>query len=69
MATAEDHRRRRTLLLFAIVGALAGYLLHRLVGCPAGGCPITGNAWVATLYGSAVALVLGVGLVSPRRDP
>jgi Family of unknown function (DUF6132) len=63
MATAdEDHRRRRALALFAIVGALGGYLLHRFVGCPGGGCPITGNPWVATLYGSAVALVLGVGL-------
>lgn len=67
MATADHHKRARALVLFAIVGALAGYLLHRFVGCPTGGCPITGNPWVATLYGSVVAVVVGVGLAPPRR--
>ena len=69
MAAADNQRRRRGLVLFAIVGALAGYLLHRLVGCPTGGCPISGNPWIATIYGSSVALVLGVGLVPPRPHP
>lgn len=58
MRTTDAERRRLRLALFALVGALAGYLLHRVVGCPSGGCPITGNPWVATLYGAAVAVVL-----------
>ena len=67
MATTDVERRRLRLLLFAIVCAIAGYLLHRVVGCPSGGCPITGNPWVATLYGTAVALVLGLGFAPPAR--
>lgn len=67
METTDLGRRRLRLLLFALVGALAGYLLRRLVGCPSGGCPITGNPWVATLYGAAVSLVLGLGFAPPPR--
>ena len=67
MAMTDAERRRLRLLLFALAGALAGHLLHRAVGCPSGGCLITGNPWVATLYGAAVAVVLGLGFVPPPR--
>lgn len=46
------------------VGAGAGYLLYRLVGCRTGFCPITRNPWISTLYGA----VLG-GMMFWRYGP
>ncbi len=39
-------------LLAVGIGAAAGYLLHRTVGCRTGACPITANPWISTLYGA-----------------
>ncbi len=54
-------------LAFTLGGGAAGYAFHRVVGCPSGGCPITGSAWISTLYGLLVGLVLGLGLAPARR--
>jgi hypothetical protein len=66
---AERTPRARILALaaFAVAGAIAGYIMHRVIGCPGGGCPITGNPWVSTLYGLVVGLVLGTGFRPARR--
>lgn len=64
----ESRSPPRTRLLalaaFALAGAIAGYVLHRVVGCPGGGCLITGSAPISTIYGLVVGLVLGRGVVS-----
>ena len=44
----------------AIIGAGLGFGWYKLVGCPAGTCPLTSNPVVSTLYGMAVgALIAG----------
>lgn len=47
--------------LYAALGGLAGYGWHRLVGCSTGGCPITANPYVSTLFGAAMGLLLARG--------
>jgi len=66
MESRSPARRTRllTLAAFAVAGAIAGYVLHRVVGCPGGGCPITGSASISTVYGLVVGLVLGGGFAS-----
>lgn len=46
-------------ILFALLGAAAGYGWHRVVGCRSGACVITARWWTATLYGAAVGLTVG----------
>ena len=48
-------------VLSAVLGGLAGYGWHRLAGCPTGGCPLTANPYVSTLYGAAIGLLMVLG--------
>jgi hypothetical protein len=34
------------------LGAGAGFLYYRFVGCRTGTCPITRNPWISTIYGA-----------------
>lgn len=44
-------RKHRITILGAILGAVAGYLYWRFVGCTSGGCPITSSPFMSTLWG------------------
>lgn len=45
------------------LGAAAGYLYYRFVGCPSGTCPITSNPYISTLYGAVMGLLIaGAGV-------
>jgi len=46
--------------LGALLGGLAGFAFYRFIGCSSGTCPITGNPYIATLYG----VFLGVLILS-----
>ena len=46
-------------ILSVAAGALLGYLYYRFVGCRSGACPLTGNPYVATLYGAAIGFLAG----------
>mgnify|MGYP001161925815 CR=1 FL=1 len=49
-------------LLLACAGGAAGYLYYRLVGCPAGTCPISSHPLSSVLYCAAVGALLGTAL-------
>jgi hypothetical protein len=51
-------------LALLALGALAGYLYYRHVGCSSGTCSITSNAWSSVIFG---ALLLWLAL-SPVID-
>ncbi len=40
-----------------LIGGAAGYLYYRFVGCSSGGCPITSNPWISTIYGAAMGFL------------
>ena len=42
-----------------IIGAIAGYLYWRYVGCSTGTCPITSSPWNSTLWGAVMGGLLG----------
>lgn len=44
-----------------VAGGVLGYAYYAFVGCSSGGCPITSNPVVSTVYGAVVGLVI-VGL-------
>ena len=50
------------IVLFVLLGAALGYGYHRVVGCRSGACPITGNPYIATLYGALLAYLLAGNL-------
>ena len=41
-----------------LLGGAGGFLYYRFVGCRTGGCPITGNPWVSTLYGALIGWLM-----------
>lgn len=50
------------IVIGVFAGALVGYMYYRLIGCRSGGCVITGNPYISTLYwallGGLVANIL-----------
>ncbi|HEY5377560.1 MAG TPA: DUF6132 family protein [Polyangiaceae bacterium] len=50
------------LIVSIVIGAAAGFAYHRFVGCRSGGCVITGNPYVSTLYGAFMGYLLSGGL-------
>jgi len=49
------------LAIFIVVGAALGFGYYRLVGCRTGGCVITGNPYISTLYGAVMGYLLSGG--------
>ncbi len=49
----------KTYLLGALLGAVAGFLYWRLIGCSSGSCAITSNPLNSTLYFSLAGLFIG----------
>lgn len=43
-----------------VLGAVAGYAWHRLVGCSSGACPITANPRISTIYGAVMGLLIAL---------
>jgi hypothetical protein len=50
------------MILFVALGAAGGWAYQRFVGCRTGGCAITSNPYVSTLYGAIVGFVLSGGI-------
>jgi len=47
-------------ILAVMGGGVLGYGYYYFVGCRTGTCPISGNPYISTLYGSMVGLFLGL---------
>lgn len=37
-----------------VLGAAGGFAYYKFIGCKTGGCAITGNPWISTLYGALI---------------
>jgi len=49
------------LVLFMLLGALAGLGYNRFIGCRSGACPIWANPYISTVYGGLLGYLLGAG--------
>ncbi len=47
-------------VLGLVLGAGAGYLWYRVVGCSTGACPLTSNPYISTLYGALMGLTISL---------
>jgi hypothetical protein len=54
-----------TYIVGAAVGAVAGFLYYRFVGCRSGTCPLTSTLYGSVLYGMVMGSLLS-GLVAAR---
>jgi hypothetical protein len=50
---------KRIQIIFAIIGALGGFLYWKFVGCISGTCAIKSVWYWSTLWGTAVGYLLG----------
>jgi hypothetical protein len=48
-----------TTILGALIGAIAGYLYWRFIGCASGTCPITSSPIISSIYGLIMGSLLG----------
>lgn len=56
-------------LIGTLVGLLGGFLYYRFIGCNSGGCPITSNPWISTLYGGLMGyLVFDLFKKKPKKE-
>lgn len=46
-------------LMFAIIGAVGGFMYWKFVGCVSGTCPIKSVWYLMTLWGTAMGYLLG----------
>lgn len=54
-------------LLGVALGAIAGYLYWRYVGCTTGSCPITSSPINSSLWGAVMGGLLG-NIIQPIRE-
>ncbi|NLB63850.1 MAG: YtxH domain-containing protein [Fibrobacter sp.] len=41
-----------------VLGAVAGFVYHKTIGCSTGSCPITANPWSSMAYGAVFGAVI-----------
>ncbi len=49
----------KTYIIGIIIGAVAGFLYWKFVGCSTGGCMITSKWYNSTLYGMLMGFLIG----------
>jgi len=48
-------------IAYPAIGAVAGFLFYKFVGCSSGACPITSSPVGSTIYGLLIGLILSSG--------
>lgn len=43
------------LVIGTLIGAGLGFGYYKFVGCSTGGCPLTSNPWISTIFGALMA--------------
>lgn len=61
-------RKYWKLILFTVLGAIAGYAYYYFIGCQSGTCPITSNWHVSTLYGAGMGFIAGFPSKKKKSD-
>lgn len=51
-------KKNKWRIIGTILGALAGYLYWRFVGCSSGSCPITSNPYLTMIWFAAFVLLV-----------
>lgn len=59
-------KHKRTMFGVA-VGAVAGFMYWRFIGCSSGHCPISSNPFISTGYGSMLGYLF-VGLIRKEKS-
>lgn len=57
-------------LIFTLLGAVAGFLYWKFVGCKTGSCPIKSNWYLMVLYGVLAGYLVGdliKGVIEKRK--
>jgi Family of unknown function (DUF6132) len=55
----KHHRILKT-LSFVLLGGIAGFAYYYFIGCKTGSCPITGNPFISTSYGSLIGFLFSL---------
>lgn len=61
-------RKHKLSLIGLFVGAIAGFLYYRFVGCANGTCIISSNPFISTIYGSVMGFLLFSSFGSPKKE-
>ena len=61
-------RKHKLSLIGIAVGAVAGFLYYRFVGCSSGGCMISSNPFISTIYGSVMGFLLFNSFSSTKKE-
>ena len=63
---------KKTILIINIIsifiGAIAGYAYWKYVGCASGGCPITSNPYISTIYGAVFGWLVGSMISNNKKS-
>jgi hypothetical protein len=59
----------KTYIIGIALGALAGFLYWRFVGCTSGSCPITSKWYNTVMYGMAMGALLGSPSSKKEKAP
>ena len=60
-------KKHWTKIALAIIGATAGFLYWKFVGCASGACPIKSKWYLSTLYGGGIGYLIG-GLFNNKKE-
>jgi len=52
-------KRFKLILIFGAIGAVAGFLYWKFIGCQSGTCPIKSIWYWSTLYGALIGMLGG----------